>query len=70
MPFLDADALTTDVKGLDYLAGVLEVPVEHPAPAWAGPADATTQKLLPELTIDNLVGRRRRKRIRLVPEAA
>lgn len=34
MPHLDAGTLTDDPKGLEFLAEVLEVSADHPAPCW------------------------------------
>lgn len=40
MPHLDAKALTSDdPKGLEFLAGVLDVPADHPQPAWTAVTD-------------------------------
>ena len=68
MPHLDANALTEDPKGLEFLGQVLDVPADRSTPQWT--AAAETVVVIPEGVVAKVEMRRGRKRVARVPEAA
>lgn len=67
MPHLDANALTDDPKGLEFLGQVIDVQADRAAPQWIA---AETVLVMPDTVVAKVAMPLGRKRAAVVPEAA